>query len=814
MKLKSLRLHPFAGTIDRQLIFSDSLNVIHGKNEAGKSSILNALKLALLTPTQLSKTEFKNVVEKYIPIGGDTIIIDLIFEVDRIEYELTKTWGGTFSSRLKVDGQNILTEAQIVQDKLNELLNLNEYTVNEILFTTQTKIAKTIDEIRGSNEIGSSLDQILRSTALNTGGIEPSSLRTQLEEQLNSLIQNWNLENNAPFIGQRNKGGYSNRWEKGLGEILKLDYKLYDKRVELNNRIEFDDTLSQTINQINTFSASISEDQSFIDSNKLVINSLSERDKLKERFSLLKPKCDSLKKDFQNWSLTEKSIPNDEDKLKKEKEQLDEINVELEIAGRVKDMPAKQSRLNSIRELKNELDQAASDLAAQISIPEKEFISAKEANDLKQTLLQKLSALESAQKFSVDLISKKNISVGIQTNNGSFETLTLDENTAKTIFVDKEFVYESSEVRIHVKSLTDEISQVKNEITNNDIQLDGLLILNDVEDFPSLENRYQKYNQSLAKYKECKKSYEHTIANDIYEDLEKECKDLQSLPKTRDIELLEKLKDSKINDIAKINANIGQQKSSLAEFESKFENTEKLWKSIIESDQLLQTTQLEIDNLPQLPADINIEDLKKKYQSAIENIEANMKKLSPAMTRRIQLLATEQDLSAGELRDQAELLQKQCDQKIEEANTIKKVLQKLDEILIRFSQTPYQLYEANLSDYLRILSGGKYQIKANEILLPNTITNSTSNIDLPVNLLSQGTSGILGLAIRLTMADYFLEGKNGFLNLDDPMVDFDEDRQKFAADCFKEYANKKQLFIFTCHQSHANQLGGTQININ
>ena len=194
MKLKSLRLHPFAGTIDRQLIFSDSLNVIHGKNEAGKSSILNALKLALLTPTQLSKTEFKNVVEKYIPIGGDTIIIDLIFEVDGIEYELTKTWGGTFSSRLKVDGQNILTEAQIVQDKLNELLNLNEYTVNEILFTTQTKIAKTIDEIRGSNEIGSSLDQILRSTALNTGGIEPSSLRTQLEEQLNSLIQNWNLE--------------------------------------------------------------------------------------------------------------------------------------------------------------------------------------------------------------------------------------------------------------------------------------------------------------------------------------------------------------------------------------------------------------------------------------------------------------------------------------------------------------------------------------------------------------------------------------------------------------------------------------------
>jgi uncharacterized protein YhaN len=80
-------------------------------------------------------------------------------------------------------------------------------------------------------------------------------------------------------------------------------------------------------------------------------------------------------------------------------------------------------------------------------------------------------------------------------------------------------------------------------------------------------------------------------------------------------------------------------------------------------------------------------------------------------------------------------------------------------------------------------------------------------------MLSQGTSGILGLALRLAMADYFLDGY-GFLAFDDPMVDFDQNRQVYAAACLNKYSKEKQVLIFTCHYSHAEQLGGTLINLN
>jgi len=73
---------------------------------------------------------------------------------------------------------------------------------------------------------------------------------------------------------------------------------------------------------------------------------------------------------------------------------------------------------------------------------------------------------------------------------------------------------------------------------------------------------------------------------------------------------------------------------------------------------------------------------------------------------------------------------------------------------------------------------------------------------------------VLGLSLRLAMADYYLANQNGFLAFDDPMVHFDEGRQAHASQCFQQYAENKQVLIFTCHQSHANQLGGNLISLN
>ena len=81
MRLIKLIVHPFAGTVNKTYDFHSGLNVIHGQNEAGKSTIVKALQLALLTSTNLTKTELKSQISSFIPIGGDTINIDLNFDI-------------------------------------------------------------------------------------------------------------------------------------------------------------------------------------------------------------------------------------------------------------------------------------------------------------------------------------------------------------------------------------------------------------------------------------------------------------------------------------------------------------------------------------------------------------------------------------------------------------------------------------------------------------------------------------------------------------------------------------------------------------
>jgi exonuclease SbcC len=62
--------------------------------------------------------------------------------------------------------------------------------------------------------------------------------------------------------------------------------------------------------------------------------------------------------------------------------------------------------------------------------------------------------------------------------------------------------------------------------------------------------------------------------------------------------------------------------------------------------------------------------------------------------------------------------------------------------------------------------------------------------------------------MRLAMTEFFLGGREGFLVLDDPLVDLDPDRRQRAAAVLTEISKKQQLVIFTCHPNHAQLLAG------
>lgn len=814
MRLLKLILHPFAGTVNKTYDFHSGLNVIHGQNEAGKSTIVKALQLALLTSTNLTKTELKSQISSFIPIGGDTINIDLNFEVGGIEYELKKSWGVNNISSLNIVGQAGINNADIIQEDLLKLLNLNKSTVRDIIFTNQAKIASTIEGITKDKEIVNSLDQILRGAILNNGGVNPEKLKHQLNTEFEKLTDNWFLDNDTPIIKKDNKGAFENKWLNGVGEILKIAYTLYDKHKALEARLKYDENYTTNANAVNDLKGIVNIDKLFIESNAPLVESLTKRKEINLEIEAISNKKELLKDVQINWNSINANLPlllkaqeSDQELLAKLKEEFDNARLSTDSASKI-------ARFENILKLKKEVESAQILYKAIQVISDKDIAEVKAIYDPLQATQTTLNGLEAAQKFVVNILPKSSFDVDIQHSAGLSEKTNLSQGKTISLEVNKGFVYSSAEVTIEVKSLTDQIHELSTKIANLAANFQTALVKYSVTTFQELTLLNEKYNTAATKYNTAKLTYENALVGSSFEVLEEEVNKLKNLPKTRELKELDALVNGLIGKIATGEKEIEKFNEQKTKYEATYESLDKVDEirlGVIQEERLANS---KLTNLPSIDPGLDIDAFRNDYGEVLIRMKDNEGALKKLELERATLEGGQPEVLASELQDEIDLLIRQKNQKVEEAKAIKKVLDKLNEILDRAPVNPYQDYENNLTQYLNTLSGGKYEVATNGDVTPSVIKNSNTNLLLPIELLSEGTSGVLGLSLRLAMADYYLANQNGFLAFDDPMVHFDEGRQAHASQCFQQYAENKQVLIFTCHQSHANQLGGNLISLN
>ena len=115
------------------------------------------------------------------------------------------------------------------------------------------------------------------------------------------------------------------------------------------------------------------------------------------------------------------------------------------------------------------------------------------------------------------------------------------------------------------------------------------------------------------------------------------------------------------------------------------------------------------------------------------------------------------------------------------------------------------------------ITGGKYKAvnvsKSFDIAVEKTDTFGS----FEVGYLSSGTVDQAYLSLRLAVSE-FMADTNGSLPilLDDSLTQFDDNRQKTALEFLRDYSNKNQIIMFTCHKAisdTAEALGGKKISI-
>ena len=197
------------------------------------------------------------------------------------------------------------------------------------------------------------------------------------------------------------------------------------------------------------------------------------------------------------------------------------------------------------------------------------------------------------------------------------------------------------------------------------------------------------------------------------------------------------------------------------------------------------------------------------FRGQRETLEQRRGEIHRIQVEKAALIGTAPQSEPAEATERLELAHSAFSRAIREGEAIERIRHDFTQLRAELDADTLAPWQAHLAEVLAPLTLDRYQG-----LTPDLAKAARSDLtEVPFTALSAGTRASLGLALRLSMARWFLEGRDGFLLLDDPLVDLDPERQESAATLLRHFAKDKQVILFTCHPAHAMVLGGHRIEL-
>ena len=318
VKIHKLKINAYGKLKDTEIIFDDNINIVHGQNEAGKSTILNFIVNMLYGISKNKNGKPYSNFEKYKPWEGEEFSGKIEYALDNNEnFEVFRDFKKKNPQIFNEKKEDISKQFNIDKSKGNEFF-YEQTGMDEALFLStivvnqeEVKLGKSEQNIliqKIANLVGTGEDNVSYKRAIdriNRRQLEEIGTQKSREKPLNILLrENQNLEEekiklekykNSKYEIEENK---NNLLENFSNLEIELNYlnkikKIYEQEKIENEKIKIKENIkNENDKKINLNKKEILDiengNKKILEKNNQKINKLIEnKNKLKNKMIIL-----------------------------------------------------------------------------------------------------------------------------------------------------------------------------------------------------------------------------------------------------------------------------------------------------------------------------------------------------------------------------------------------------------------------------------------------------------------------------------------------------------------------------------------------
>lgn len=784
MKIKRISCSQFAGVQNRDVSLAPGLNIIHGKNESGKSTMANLLAELLFRPVKLHKKMDKDFIDTYFPsaiLGGGTAgdFVDgkVTIETDKGEFVLSKDWGADARCTLSTPA-GIIRDQVLIDKALADILQYGEGVYSGMLFSSQRgsdDSLRTILEAAQGEGVKKDLANAITMAFSESNGVSVETIEQAILHKIEDIEgQHWDR-------GAKQPKKKADRWFKGLGDILKAYYALEDAQNTLDELDRLEHEIDQASQMYADQDKRVQGAEAAYKEFQRVAGRLESRAAQVQLAESLKAELNRRQFAFQQWPKLEADIA----KAKA-------LKAELEQATRVE-------KYASAKRVSDELKRVMAEADAIKGPSEEELALAQECE-------RDIRRLESQ-------LGGMNIALDVEMTNGApFEMRSVSSGAAMDTHKPI-----SEAVIINIPG----VMQLRLAPADVDIAEVQTVLWGRKETLKNLMDKYR--TKSAAGLEELLKSALDQQARTV---------SLQEqLDKVLDGEELSVLETAARAGAGRSIGNIQleivdlcggiEPERLITVNETVIDGYKREYGSLAQMGQKLAALRLELskaekalDDLGNIPAefaqvqnpaihlamlDSELKKQQKMKEEAAQAKAAAQTRLSACTEQMDGNPVEAKHIAEQNFQEQLELLDKWLH--------ILEVFQAQKQAL---SEHPMQDVADKFAENLRAITGGSVNSVFEDPDAMEMTVYSQSR-QLSYNTLSEGTKEVVSLAFRLAVLDHLFPNGGGVIIFDDPMADMDSDRVAASCKLLTQAAERHQVIFLTCREEYLSMLDGNTI---